>query len=515
MLFKRTIRRKMAAGLAGILLMLATLTLSGISGLISYRNAVHDLEFSIQKAPRRAELVESVAILFEPLRQNVLDSREGAAFQQAAFAERLELSRKGVLEFQTRLDALPPSQAVLARKPITLALLADLSGGLDRLDLLQSGLADPQSRRFVAHEMLLLVADLQTIAQRVPDHRAGLGETLRKARGQYRSRFYWVCGTSAATWALSLLLVRYGYTGVFQPLQELHRGARRVAQGDFDYRLSIATRDEMAELADAFNQMTARFQEITADLDRQVQDRSRQLVRSERLASVGFLAAGVAHEINNPLQAILTASDSLESRAEEFLHAAPDEEARVVRLYLGMIQSESTRCKHITARLLDFARGQETARATVDLTAVISEVLTLVGVLKKYRDRHVIFEPAAVCDVEANAAEIKQVVLNLIANAFESMEPGGTLTITLTEQTDQVHLRFEDEGCGMSPEVIAHLFEPFFTKKAGKGTGLGLSISHRIISDHGGTIEAHSDGPGQGCVFHVSLPRRSTQVKAA
>jgi signal transduction histidine kinase len=262
--------------------------------------------------------------------------------------------------------------------------------------------------------------------------------------------------------------------------------------------------------------MTSRFQEITRNLDLQVRERSRQLVRSERLAGIGFLAAGVAHEINNPLSAIAMASESLEGRIPKAADDAEKSDAEVCHQYLQMIQRESFRCQQITARLLNFARGETAVRSPTELASLISEVLAMVQHMSKFRDRHIVFEPSRACYAEINGPEIKQVALNIVANALESMEPGGTLRIDLIEETDQVILSFADDGCGMTPTVIDNLFEPFFTqRKDGKGTGLGMSISHRIVSDHGGTIEVTSAGPGLGTTFRVHLPRQAAKAQTA
>jgi signal transduction histidine kinase len=130
-------------------------------------------------------------------------------------------------------------------------------------------------------------------------------------------------------------------------------------------------------------------------------------------------------------------------------------------------------------------------------------------------DRRV-FEVSDPCHLEINGPEIKQVVLNLVSNALESMEAGGTLRIDVSEGTDHVEIAFADDGCGMTPEVLENLFEPFFTQRRdGKGTGLGMSISHRIVNDHGGTIEASSEGPGRGSTIRVHLPRRAAVREAA
>ena len=182
---------------------------------------------------------------------------------------------------------------------------------------------------------------------------------------------------------LLIWMVTFGYRHVLQPIQALHQGARRVAQGDFDYRVPINSPDEVGELAEAFNLMTERFQEIASDLDGQVKARSQQLVRSERLASVGFLAAGVAHEINNPLTAIRWTSESLEQRLAELLADVNDDDASVVMRYLRMIQSESERCQEITRKLLDFSRSQDTQKSQCDVAAIVREVVALIGHMKK------------------------------------------------------------------------------------------------------------------------------------
>jgi two-component system NtrC family sensor kinase len=166
--------------------------------------------------------------------------------------------------------------------------------------------------------------------------------------------------------------------------------------------------------------------------------------------------------------------------------------------------------------LLDFARGQDAPRSPQDLTRIVAEVLDMVGHVSRFRGHEIVFDRSRPVPLTVNGAEIKQVVLNLVANALESMDQTGRLDIKLLEFADEVVLVFQDSGCGMTPRVLENLFEPFFTeKKSGRGTGLGLSISNRIVSDHGGRIEADSAGPGQGSTFRVHLPRRVVAAQAA
>jgi signal transduction histidine kinase len=269
----------------------------------------------------------------------------------------------------------------------------------------------------------------------------------------------------------------------------------------------------MADLAGAMNEMTARFQEIRDDLDRQVKQRTKEVVRSEQLASVGFLAAGVSHEINNPLASIAWCAEALEARLHDILYASPGtatdnaQELDVLRRYLRRIQDEAFRCKGITEKLLDFSRMGEVERQEADLGQLTRDVIDMVRHLGRYRNKRIEFTPQEVVKARINPQEIKQVVLNLLTNALDSIEPPGIVEVELRRVGECALLRVTDNGCGMTDEVQEHLFEPFFTRRRdGQGTGLGLSIAFRIAADHGGSIQAHSDGPGKGSTFRVTLP---------
>jgi signal transduction histidine kinase len=187
--------------------------------------------------------------------------------------------------------------------------------------------------------------------------------------------------------------------------------------------------------------------------------------------------------------------------------------------YLRMIQSEAFRCKGITEKLLDFSRIGEVRRQNADLRELTVGVIDMVRHLGKYQDRTISLvgeEKTEPIFAAVNTQEIKQVVLNLITNALDSLDPGGALQIELAQSRDKAEIVFTDDGCGMTDEVLAHLFEPFFTRKrGGQGTGLGLSIVYRIVTDHGGQIDAQSDGPGRGSRFKVTLPLARTSKETS
>ena len=259
-----------------------------------------------------------------------------------------------------------------------------------------------------------------------------------------------------------------------------------------------------------------------------MRERSQEVIRNEQLASVGFLAAGVAHEINNPLASIAWSAEALESRLHRILHpiestdavaeqpsgleAAQGVDLNTLRTYLRRIQDEAFRCKGITERLLDFSRlGTDQRKQSIDMNEVVQDVVDMVRHLGQFRSQKIEFQPRPMPMIAwASPQEMKQVILNLLTNALESLDPGrndGFVRVTVEALSDSVRLIIDDNGCGMSEEVLQHLFEPFFTRRRdGRGTGLGLPITSRIIADHGGRITPKSQGANQGSRIEVVLP---------
>jgi signal transduction histidine kinase len=311
------------------------------------------------------------------------------------------------------------------------------------------------------------------------------------------------------------------YRWVFRPLDILIVDSKRVAEGDFHHQITLPSQDEMADLAQAMNGMTARFQEIREDLDTKVRQRTKEVLRSEQLASVGFLAAGVAHEINNPLASIALCAESLEDRLHDIIQvddALPDgehnEEILIVRNYLRMIQDEAFRCKAITERLLDFSRLGDMKTQPTDLSELIDGVISMVRHIGRYKEKRIKYYGSSAVIADVNQQEMKQVVLNLLTNALDSLSPGGTVEIELCAKHGEAMIVVRDNGCGMTADVLEHLFEPFFTRgKEGQGTGLGLPICHRIIDGHGGRITAESEGPGKGSRLTVIVPLERLTTK--
>jgi signal transduction histidine kinase len=207
-------------------------------------------------------------------------------------------------------------------------------------------------------------------------------------------------------------------------------------------------------------------------------------------------------------------SESLEGRLAELWNQVGESHAAerdVARSYLEMIQKEAFRCKQITEKLLDFSRTGEPQRHNTDLRELVSGVIEMVEHLGRHDNKHVELVAGQPVIAEACPQEMKQVMLNLITNGLDSLDPGGTVIVSVATRGPNAEIIVTDNGCGMTPEVIKHLFEPFFTRRRnGQGTGLGLSISYRIVEEHNGQIVATSPGVGKGSRFTLTLPLRQS-----
>jgi signal transduction histidine kinase len=293
------------------------------------------------------------------------------------------------------------------------------------------------------------------------------------------------------------------YRSVVAPLWNLKNAVNTIAAGQFNQRVPAEGATEFADLARQFNRMAAQLEASYRDLEQKVEAKSRELVRNERLASVGFLAAGVAHEINNPL-GIMTAHAELALAAMERDASSADEECRRT---LRIVCEEAFRCKKIVEKLLTLARSPQEPPAAFSLGQLAAETVQAVAAMPEYQRRQLTWEIAPTPDrILARCGEIRQVILNLLSNALEATEAGGDVRLTVSAGEGKVVLTVADSGRGMSPEIMEKIFEPFFTDRHGKaGTGLGLAITHAIVSRYGGQIEAHSDGAGKGSRLIVTF----------
>ena len=331
--------------------------------------------------------------------------------------------------------------------------------------------------------------------------------------------------------AMLLISVLSGVTVwrlIGRPVKVLHAGTEHLTQGDLGYQIDVAANDELGELAASFNQMSTQLRSAneqivawTRTLEDRVDQKTAELKRAhehmlhtEKMASLGKMAAVLAHEINNPLSGILTYAKLVGKWLErEDMDAARREETRQC---LHLIVTESRRCGDLVKNLLSFARSSPVNLQAVDVNPVVDRSLRLVQHQLDLANvaTHIALSthaPLAKCD----AAQIEQVVLALVLNAKDAMPHGGNLWVTTRrdDELKQVVIQVQDDGTGISPEILPRIFEPFVTTKESEhGVGLGLAIVRRIIEQHEGTIEVKSQ-MGRGTSFIVSLP--AAPVEAA
>jgi two-component system, NtrC family, sensor kinase len=305
------------------------------------------------------------------------------------------------------------------------------------------------------------------------------------------------------------------------PVKKLKAGTEKLSRGQLGYQLDIVSRDELGELALSFNQMSRQLREAREEsdawaqmLEARVEDKTRELkhahqqvMQSEKMASIGKLAATVAHEINNPLAGILTYAKLLRKWLDRDGWDAKRRDE--VRGSLELIESESRRCGEIVRNLLTFSRSSPMNVQWVDLNQVIDRCVRLVQHQTELNNVQLQPQPGEdMPQVQCDAGQIEQLLLALMMNAIDALPHGGNLWVRsrMVPEVSSVQLEVEDDGVGIPEEILSNLFEPFFTtKEKGHGVGLGLAISKGIAERHRGRIDVESK-PGRGTKFTITLP---------
>ena len=341
--------------------------------------------------------------------------------------------------------------------------------------------------------------------------------TLAAARRQF------VAAAALTALLVGLASAVFTYRSVHRPVRALIAGARRIAGGDLDTAIHVERSDEMGQLGEAFNRMSADLRQARAELqawsDRletslvqrtdELNRTQRQVVHMEKMASLGKLAATVAHELNNPLAGILNYAKLV----DRYLSEARPEDREEIQRFLRIIQQEAGRCGKIVRNFLLFSRQSGGEMLVQPLNPVIEHALAIVRHHLEMRRVALVWEPLpgggldegqVVCD----AGQIQQALVDLFVNAVEAMPEGGTLTVGVRGLEDQVEISVADTGVGIPPDALPRIFEPFFTtKEAGSGAGLGLPVVYGIVERHGGRIDVDSR-VGTGTTFRLTLPRR-------
>jgi signal transduction histidine kinase len=493
-----TLSRKIILRSAALLLGVLMLGLASIVGLWALREQV-DVAVDEYSELRLLETVASSALV---ARGDLL-SQEPDLGSIHGHLRRATEALVRYIELQNEAQEGSPEHEQSERQQARRAL-APLRRSLARSDPAVAAALSADERRATAAEIQGAVSRLERL---IGEADALVARTGRRASTRLRTTALVLTGFFLLIVAGTVVVSGFQHRGMLRPLRATIDGVRGIARGNFARRLTPVGDKEFADLATEFNRMAAELEGLYRELEQKVADKSRELVRSERLASVGFLAAGVAHEINNPLHIISGYAELSLKRLRRAAGAGATDDARNT---LQIVRDEAFRCKQITEKLLSLSKPGTETRRPLCLASAAADVVKIVRAHQACAARTLVVELPGELMTRGNEVEVRQVLLNLMVNALEAVRPAtGVVTVTGGHASGWVELHVADNGCGMSPEVLDHAFEPFFSTKRGaaeRGVGLGLAISHAIARANGGSIVAESAGPEMGSRFTLRLP---------
>ena len=460
------ISRRLLVAFGALVLLFSAATYFAVAGMAEIHHLVHHAQES--EANVRAAI--EISVIVQELAVHESDALLLPGDDSAARLHQSALSR-----LRTVIAGLEPR----AKSPEQRLQLRELEKLAAELPALASG--DVAAARGEYQVMRERRAALMQSAK-------GLRATFERSVSRFdehaaateHATFRWMLFALIGATLFAIAVALYIGRSVARPIAKLEAGANRVAEGDLETRIDIRSRDEFGRLAERFNAMTAALKA-----------HQEQLVQSEKLAGIGRLAAGVAHEISNPLGVIIGYVRLLEQKAEGAL--ADD---------LKVIADEALRCQEIVDGLLELSRPPRSASVPCALRDLCEEIIGRMRETKQLTAVSVTLDGSATA--VGHPQKLRQVLFNLIKNAVDAAGDGGTVRVQLDRDASGVSVTVSDNGPGVPLQLRTRLFEPFFTTKAA-GTGLGLAVSQAIAQAHGGNIELDA-GPGAGATFKVRLP---------
>ncbi len=462
--------RRLFFAFAALLVFFGAASWWALAGLDQLHTSLHILEDE-ERAVRAA--LQTSAALRDQYAWQILRRGEQDAARQGAEA------RARIVALSRRLEKMLPAEA-------DQSAIRDIVRASDALEQLARtpSIDEPELRRNADEAMALGQSQVDALSGRLGDSIEGFAA---RADDVQHDSFRWSLALVLAAIAFAAGVGVYIVRSIGRPVARLGAGAARIAEGELSTRIDIDSPDEFGRLAAQFNAMTAALRE-----------HQQKLVDAEKLAGLGRVAAGVAHEINNPLGVILGYVKLLRRKAEGQL--AED---------LAVIEEEATRCQAIVDGMRELSRQAPLVREPVALGALAAEVVERV---RAALGSNVRIRVEGEARAEGDPAQLRQVLANLVRNAIEAAGPGGEVAVETSSPNGAAVLTVRDSGAGLSDESRARLFEPFFTTKA-TGTGLGLALSQSIARAHGGSIAAEN-APGGGARFTLTLPAGAAERAA-
>ena len=412
--------------------------------------------------------------------------------------EARSLLQKSVLELDA-LDDHPGDPSRKEHQDAEQRLSDRLRHDLDQLDQVLNGTPDARMLEralalvySAAHDADVLQEEAQEEAQ----------EALLDLEERAQSLRYIIVATLFAASLLLGTAMMFVQWGVTRPLRVLRSGAERFGRGEFGHRIRVENSDEIGDLASSLNQMADELADAKEHLEERVRVRTSEFLRAARLADLGVLASGIAHEINTPLASIASCIEGLQRRKAD--DKLSDE---LLEDYSETIRREVYRARGITTRMLALVRQEPGKLSDISLQIILEQSLSALA--HRAQVRRVQLESSVPDDdvfIKVNGGELVQIIVNLLANAVDASPAGSTVTLRARVAGDQLTLTVEDQGSGIREEDLEKIFEPFFTTKApGEGTGLGLALVSTMVEAHRGRVTVRSE-VGVETSIEVTLP---------
>jgi len=477
------IRLKLVLGLAAIIALMS----AGASYLFL---AVHEVGRAMDEVRRGGEAVRDSLTLAASIREQY--AHEAHVFLLSHphdHVEHYETAEKNTRNCLARLRGVSrggPEQEIVER----IEAEAERFGSIFVKELLPAFERGERERALEDHERSEAVLEgvVRLIDELSGRYLAHIDDVQHRAEGLKTRAFEAGAAILLLTIGLAAAIAAYLVRSIHRPIEALTRGTEAVACGDLDAKITLAARDEFGVLAESFNEMTSRLR-----------GNQTALLRAEKAASLGDLAAGVAHQLNNPLGVIVGYAGIL---------ADPryDEAARAKAV--ASIQREAEECRTTVRDLMSLARPGTLEVETVSTKALFEAVLEKLARYTRLDHLRIERGPteAESLSVETDRRKLEQALLNLVANAAEAMPERGTLALAARASDGRISLEVSDTGPGFDAAIARRFFDPYFTTKP-RGTGLGLAFAHGLVRALGGEIEVDSD-PGRGARFRIVLPER-------
>ncbi|OGS18510.1 MAG: hypothetical protein A3J83_05405 [Elusimicrobia bacterium RIFOXYA2_FULL_40_6] len=361
------------------------------------------------------------------------------------------------------------------------------------IDMCKTMFSSSRERRFNYYEENIMPLEkqvLKDVTKTIDDYYALLNSYEATVKNVSRRNAIISISFGLIAVLVGIVLGIITFTAIWVPLTALIKGTQVIGEGNLDYRITVNPNNEMGKLALSFNKMVDNLRKLQL-----------QVVQMDRMSSIGQLAGGVAHEINNPLTGVL-------GQAQLLLEKLPKDDPSA--LHLQRIEQAAQRCRKIVRALLDFAREKNYIYQPTNIETLINETLNFCETEMRSSNIEVSkIIPMKLPPVKVSSSHIQQVFLNIVNNSIHAMIPNGwgKLTIEVKTNNNMVDISFKDTGIGIKKDNVGHVFDPFFTTKdIGKGTGLGLTVSYGIIQKHNGEVIAKSEGEGKGAEFIIRLP---------